>query len=151
MVIRRYDVTCVETPPYHSKLPNFITSWKMIKNATKVWRRTFLHKIKINMQKYQGRNFMDICGSSVTYVEFKNLCNFITGTSRVLPPSPWRKRIKFWKMTLINTTWLKAIDVVYTFTYNQCLFDRPDQLSELVTFAQETFLMLSVLKEYGKG
>ena len=54
-------------------------------------------------------------------------------------------------MTLKNTTWLKAIDVVYIFTYNQCLFDRPDQLSELVTFAQETFLMFSVLKEYGKG
>lgn len=147
MVIRRYDVTCIETPPYHSKLPNFITSWKMINNATKVWR-TFLHKIKINMQKYQGRNFMDICGSSVTYVEFKNLCNFITGTSSSTTLS---LRVKFWKMTLINTTWIKAIDVVYIFTYNQSLFDRPDQLSELVTFAQETFLMFSVLKEYGKG
>lgn len=147
MVIRRYDVTCIETPPYHSKLPNFITSWKMINNATKVWR-TFLHKIKINMQKYQGRNFMDICGSSITYVEFKNLCNFITGTSSSTTLS---LRVKFWKMTLINTTWIKAIDVVYIFTYNQSLFDRPDQLSELVTFAQETFLMFSVLKEYGKG
>ena len=147
MVIRRYDVTCIETPPYHSKLPNFITSWKMVNNATKLWR-TFLHKIKINMQKYQGRNFMDICGSSVTYVEFKNLCNFITGTSSSTTLS---LRVKFWKMTLISTTWIKAIDVVYIFTYNQSLFDRPDQLSELVTFAQETFLMFSVLKEYGKG
>ena len=54
LFIRVKDVTHVETEFNHSKLCNFISLWKMVKNTKKLCRKFFSHKISKNIQKKSG-------------------------------------------------------------------------------------------------
>ena len=51
MFIRGDDVIYIERTSRHAKLPGFITSWKMIKKAIKIYRRFFLQETEKNMEK----------------------------------------------------------------------------------------------------
>ena len=51
MLIRGDDVIFIERTSRHAKLPVFITSWKMIKKAIKIYRKFFLYETDKNMEK----------------------------------------------------------------------------------------------------
>ena len=65
--IRVYYVTYIEMQFDNSKLRNFRSSWKMVKNTINICWRLFLHKTN---KKFKD---LDIRGYDVTYAEFKIL------------------------------------------------------------------------------
>ena len=73
MFIHSDKATYIEIPSNDSEICNFMTPWKMIKNAIKRFIKFFLHEINENMQRKLEWNVKYIRQDGVTYVELKNV------------------------------------------------------------------------------
>ena len=73
-----FEFANIETRSNYSKLHNFITSKKMVKNVIKPCQRLFLYNINKNMQKKsRGKIFFRFAGI-ISLISNPKLCNFIT-------------------------------------------------------------------------
>ena len=86
MFVRVYDVTYIKIEPNHGKLRNFISSLKMYKNTTKLYR-FFLHKSykKKNSKKIRWEMFCTF--ECMTSLELNSkLYKFLTSTNLIKTP-----------------------------------------------------------------
>ena len=74
MFIHVYGITYVETRFNHSKLRNFISSWKMVKNTIKLHSILFLHKIN---KKVQGKPAVKYFVHSRVWRHLRWIQNFV--------------------------------------------------------------------------
>ena len=75
MLIRMYDITYDEIQYNHSKLHNFIGSWKMVKNTINFYRTLFSIKLTKNKRKPGIKCFVHL--GMMSFTLNSNFCNFI--------------------------------------------------------------------------
>ena len=86
LFISVYDVTLVEIKFNHSKLCNFTSSWKMVKNTIKLYyRKRFLHKSNKNVRKTRGDMFYAFVGMA-SHAPNTKLCNSVTSWNLTKSP-----------------------------------------------------------------
>ena len=92
LFIRVYDVIYVLIQFNRSKLCNFISSWKMVKNTIKLYyRRCFIYKSNKNAQKTRGDIFYAFADMTSFTLNAK-LCNFITSWNLIKAPQNFVQR-----------------------------------------------------------
>ena len=83
MLIRGDEVIYIERTFRHVKLPGFITSWKMIKKAIKIYRKFFLYETDKKHGTSRGKMLSTVAGWRHLHL----IQNFVTSQL-------WKERLK---------------------------------------------------------
>ena len=98
MFIRVYYVTYVEIQFIHSKLCNFISSWKMVKNTIKLYRMFLLRKTN---KKFQNKPGVKCFVHSWVWRHLRWIQNFVTSWNLNKTPQRFLKNFFSIKLTKI--------------------------------------------------
>ena len=92
MLIRVYDITYIAIQFNHSKLSNFISSWKMVKNTTKRSRWFFLRETDKKMKRKPGVKCFVYLRVWRHLRWIKKLCNFRASRNSTQIPQKFAPR-----------------------------------------------------------